>query len=155
MKSNKDSEKRIKNQLKAINKEAYRFMKYGLTWKARYSLLQKTEIWQEGKKLLLEYAQLKSSPIFCSFCNQPLDPHRTILHHRIYNKRKLFSPRHTQFVHYQCHHQYHLTERVSRTRIFFRYRGIRIYHRVLGSIFIPYSCIIALIITIIILIYFL
>ena len=86
-----DMEKRdILIRLKELNKMAYNFMmKWYISYKDKYHLLQKTIIWVEAKNLLLKYFD----GVKCSVCGNSINEFY-ILHHKIgkYKKEELFTP---------------------------------------------------------------
>lgn len=112
----KAKKKKIEHSLRTLNRKAKKYMKpYSITreiYKRGYGSLLKTNIWKEAKYLLLEYKILDTSYLECPICHQIVDQNRSVLHHKKYNRRKLFKPAYITFVHYKCHEQIHETRRL-------------------------------------------
>ena len=102
-----DMEKRdLLIRLKELNKMAYNFMmKYYLSYKDKYHLLQKTIIWVEAKNLLFKYFD----GVKCSVCDNSISEYN-ILHHKIgkYKKEELFTPSLVELLcSNKCHRKVH------------------------------------------------
>ena len=111
----KAKKKKIEHSLRTLNRKANKYMKqYSVTreiYKRGYRSLLNTDIWKEAKFLLLEYKILSTSSLECPFCHQIVDQNHSDLHHKKYNRRKLFKPIYITFVHYKCHEQIHKTKK--------------------------------------------
>jgi len=99
-----DIEKRdLLIRLKELNKMAYNFMmKYYMSYKDKYHLLQKTIIWVEAKNLLLKYFD----GVKCSVCGNSISEYY-ILHHIKYVKEEIFTPTYINIIHSYCHSKIH------------------------------------------------
>ncbi len=111
----KAKKKNIRHSLRTLNRKANKYMKpYSITreiYARGYRSLLTTDIWKEAKFLLLEYKILNASYLECPICHQIVDKNHSVLHHKKYNRRKLFKPNYTTFVHYKCHEHIHQTKK--------------------------------------------
>ena len=112
----KENKKTTEQSLRVLYRKARKYMKpYTITrdtYKQGYRSLLNTDIWKQAKYLLLEHKLLKSSHLECPICHQLLDKNHSVLHHKKYNRRRLFKPSYITFVHYKCHEHIHETKRL-------------------------------------------
>lgn len=94
------------------------FMKAGKNKKGTYSKLQKTPIWANAKKFLLEEEIRKRKKVICPHCRRPIKigQETAILHHKRYIWSDLFNPTYITFMHHLCHQRTHKIKNVYRRR---------------------------------------
>ena len=113
MDEKKEFKKQIKTCKKGIKQSNYYvrgFIRSQSYQPGSYRKLQKTEIWNNAKSLLLQYHGLKYNKLICFKCGLEIT-NNPILHHKKYNWKKLFSPRYVGFVHRECHTAVHSIKR--------------------------------------------
>lgn len=105
------------NDIDKYNKMANDFIKKGKNKKGTYKKLQKTKIWANAKKLLLDQAS-KNNKITCSHCKRPiyLNKQKPSMHHKKYVWTRLFDPKHISFLHFECHQRVHKIKNNYRRR---------------------------------------
>ena len=160
MPNNTEKQKAILKELASYNKTAKKILKKrSFNYKVGYERLQKTETWINAKVLLIEYFSLSNTVFTCPVCESDLNPYASTMHHNIYDNRKLFDPKYINFLHYDCHQDYHdqmldlATSTKKHLRVFLTYGGIKIYFAKKTKLFIPYGFCVLLIVIIVILIF--
>lgn len=94
-------------ELKELNQQGYRIMMMRRrTFKQKYWILQRTDVWMKGKQLNIQYA-LFSSNFKCSECGGFLNFQRCTMHHNTYKPNELFTPDFINFTHNLCHSKIH------------------------------------------------
>ena len=102
----------ILRELKKLNRLALKeyFMApgyiFGHTFKMKYKALQASEIWKQGRDLLIEYFLLKDNPLHCKECGRVLD-YDLVIHHSEYVNMEIFTPDFIKTVGKRCHSKIH------------------------------------------------
>ncbi len=97
----------VLKDIKKVNKKAYIEVRKNYFKRDKlYKLLQKTNIWKEGKNLLLDYFTYNDI-LICSVCGKIIDFRIATLHHNEYHDAELFTPDFVSFIHPKCHSKIH------------------------------------------------